>query len=167
MLDWMKCKYLWLAMLWALAAPLHADDVISVKRMTLELANEIAINAIEACRKDGYSVAAVVVDRNAITQVVMRDVLASRFFMEIAERKAKAAVMTGTDVGAFREQRADIRPELNELDEILMMDGALPISAAGSVIGGIGVSGAPGGDLDKACAQKGLDAVQARLDFID
>jgi uncharacterized protein GlcG (DUF336 family) len=31
----------------------------------------------------------------------------------------------------------------------------------------VGVSGAPGGDLDEACAQKGIDAVQERLDFAD
>ena len=158
----------WLVVLLAcITSFVHAEDVISVKRMTLELANEIAINAVKACRNEGYNVAVAVVDRDAITQVVMRDVLASRFFMEIAESKAKAAVMTGMDTGEFRDQRPDIRPELNQLDEILIMDGALPIHAAGSVIGGVGVSGAPGGHLDKRCAQKALEAVQARLDFIE
>ena len=32
------------------------------------------------------------------------------------------------------------------------MQGGVPITIAGSVIGAIGVSGAPGGDLDEFCA---------------
>jgi uncharacterized protein GlcG (DUF336 family) len=35
------------------------------------------------------------------------------------------------------------------------------------MIGAIGVSGAPVGDLDEACAQRGIDGVQERLDFAD
>jgi len=45
------------------------------------------------------------------------------------------------------------------------LGGGLPIEAAGALVGGIGVSGAPGGDLDQACAQAGIDAIQMDLDF--
>ena len=33
--------------------------------------------------------------------------------------------------------------------------------------GAVGVSGAPGGDKDEACARDGLARVQARLEFAD
>jgi len=54
---------------------------------------------------------------------------------------------------------------LNLLEGVLLMDGGLPIRIEGSLIGAVGVSGAPGGDKDEACARAGLDRVQERLDF--
>ncbi|MCW8852985.1 MAG: heme-binding protein, partial [Gammaproteobacteria bacterium] len=63
--------------------------------------------------------------------------------------------------------REDIRPELNHMKGIIIMQGALPIEIAGSRIGAIGVSGAPGGDLDERCAQQALDALVERLEFAE
>jgi uncharacterized protein GlcG (DUF336 family) len=67
----------------------------------------------------------------------------------------------------LRVNRADIASELNLLEGLLVLDGGLPIRMAGSVIGAVGVSGAPGGDKDAACAQRGIEAVQERLVFAD
>jgi len=39
------------------------------------------------------------------------------------------------------------------------------IEAAGSLLGGIGVSGAPGGEADDACALAGLRAVADAIEF--
>jgi uncharacterized protein GlcG (DUF336 family) len=50
---------------------------------------------------------------------------------------------------------------------IIIMQGALPIELAGSRIGAIGVSGAPGGYLDERCAQQALDALVERLEFAE
>jgi len=150
-----------------LATTASAQDVISVKRMGMELARDVAQGAVAACREMGYQVSAVVVDRNAIPQVMMRDIHANRFTIEIAERKANAVILGGTSSGEFRKNRGDIRAELNEVDGILLLDGAVPIEAAGSIIGAVGVSGAPGGDKDEACALKGVQAIQERLDFAE
>jgi uncharacterized protein GlcG (DUF336 family) len=98
-------------------------------------------------------------------QVALRDSLAARHTLEIAERKAGMAIMSGSDTGEFRAARADIRPELNHIDGLIVMDGALPIRAAGSLIGAIGVSGAPGGDKDRACAAAALRKLEERLEF--
>ena len=46
-------------------------------------------------------------------------------------------------------------------DQVLMLGGGLPIEMDGEIVGGIGVSGAPGTQLDDACAQAGLDAIGA------
>jgi uncharacterized protein GlcG (DUF336 family) len=142
-------------------------DVIDVKRMSMELARDIAQEAVFACRKMGYQVTAAVVDRNGNAQVVMRDVHASRFTMQIAEEKANAVILSGIGSGEFRDNRADIRNELNHVHGLLMMQGGLPIRAAGSLIGAVGVSGAPGGDKDEACASQALEKVQDRLDFVE
>ncbi len=140
-------------------------DILPVKQIGMELARDIAMAAVEACRKDGYNVSAVVIDRAGNLQVAMRDTLAARHTLEIAERKAGMAIMSGSDSGEFRAARADIRPELNHINGLIVMDGALPIRAAGSLIGAVGVSGAPGGDKDRACAAAALQKVEERLEF--
>lgn len=152
-----------------LAATLPAmaaqPDILPVKQIGLELARDIAMASIEACRQDGYNVAAVVLDRAGNLQVALRDSLAARHTLEIAERKAGMAIMSGVDSGEFRAARADIRPELNHINGLIVMDGALPIRAAGSLIGAVGVSGAPGGDKDRACAAAALRKLEERLEF--
>ncbi len=140
-------------------------DVMPVKQIGMELARDIATASIEACRKSGYNVSAVVLDRSGNVQVAMRDTLAARHTLEIAERKAGMAVMSGSDSGEFRAARGDIRPELNHINGLIVMDGALPIRAAGSLLGAVGVSGAPGGEKDKACAAAALKTVEERLEF--
>lgn len=144
-----------------------AQDVIDTKRMTMDLARDIAQAAVEACREKGYQVTAVVVDRNGSGQVMMRDTLAPRFTRQIAREKANAVVLAGVSSGEFRANRADIREEMNHVDGVLVLRGGLPIEAAGQVLGAVGVSGAPGGDEDEACARAGIDAVRGRLEFIE
>ena len=145
----------------------QATDVVNVKLMTLDLAVDIAQGAIDTCREDGYQISVVVVDRSGRTQVVMRDIFANQYMTQLAQAKANAVVLSNTSSSALRKNRADIAAELNLLDDLLVLDGGLPVTVAGSMIGAVGVSGAPGGDKDEACAQSGIDGVQERLDFAD
>ena len=151
-----------------LSSMVVADSaVVNTRLMTLELASNIARVAVKSCAEAGYQVSAVVVDRSGAQQVVMRDVFASRFTIEIAERKANAVVLSGFSSSQFRVNRADIHAEMNEVNGILVLDGAVPIRAGGALLGAVGVGGAPGGDKDEACARAGVDAVQEQLDFLD
>ena len=143
------------------AAPV---DLLPVKQLGMEMARDIATRSIEACRKDGYNISAVVLDRAGNVQAALRDTLASRHTLEIAERKAGMAIMSGTDTGSFRDARADIRPELNHMQGLIVMEGGLPIRAAGALVGAVGVSGAPGGEKDAACAAAALQTVEDRLE---
>ena len=147
------------------ALPAQATDMVPVRQIGLELARDIAMSAVEACRKDGYNVSAVVLDRAGNVQAALRDTLATRHTLEIAERKAGMSIMSGIDSGEFRAARGEIRPELNHMAGLIVMDGALPIRAAGALIGAIGISGAPGGDKDAACAAAALQKVEERLEF--
>ncbi|MEJ5211873.1 MAG: heme-binding protein [Burkholderiales bacterium] len=153
----------------ALAAtlPAMAGDVDRVPRMSLELARDIAQQAVNACRSRGYNVSAVVVDRDGNVQVVLRDSRASRFTMELARRKANAVTLSGASGSEFRRARQDIRPEINSVSELLMLEGAVPIRAAGVLLGAVGVSGAPGGDKDEICAAEAVAALQDRLEFAE
>lgn len=144
-----------------------AEDVIHVRKLSSDLAVDIAAAAVKHCRESGYQVTAVVVDRGGNEQVVIRDTQASRFTIQIARDKANTVVLSGVASADLRRNRADIRPELNHVDGLLVMEGGLPITGAGSLLGAVGVSGAPGGDKDAICAQQALDDVQERLEFID
>lgn len=144
---------------------LPASEVVSEKNIGMELARDIANETIAACRKDGYHVSAVVVDRHGIVRAALRDDIASRFTLEIAERKANLTVMAWTDSGRFARARQDIRPELNHIDGLVVMIGGVKIVAAGYNIGAVGVSGAPGGEKDEACAKKALKKLNERIEF--
>ena len=143
----------------------NAADIVTDKSIGMELARDIASETVLACRKDGYHVSAVVVDRFGLVRAALRDDLASRFTLEIAERKANMSVMAWADSGDFRKSREDIRLDLNHIDGIIVMEGGIKIIASGYNIGAVGVSGAPGGDKDAACAKKALEKLKERIEF--
>jgi uncharacterized protein GlcG (DUF336 family) len=149
------------------SASINAADMVSVKQISAELASDLAWEAVRACREKGYQVSAVVVDRSASTQVVIRDTLAPRFTIQIAEEKANAVILSKVSSSEFRKNRQDIRMEMNHVDGLLVLEGGVPITAAGSLVGAIGVSGAPGGDKDAECALEALKNIADRLEFAD
>ncbi|MGB5441557.1 MAG: heme-binding protein [Gammaproteobacteria bacterium] len=152
----------------AVGMPVQAEeDVLPSRLMGLDLARDIAQGAIAACRKDGYQISVVVTDRSGDALVVMRDVFTSKYMTQLAHGKANAVVLSNLSSAEVRVNMARIKDELNLLEGVLLMEGGLPVRVAGSLIGAVGVSGAPGGDKDEACAQQGIDAVQERLDFAD
>ncbi|HID46839.1 MAG TPA: heme-binding protein [Chromatiaceae bacterium] len=147
------------------ALPGQAADVIEEKNIGMELARDIANQAVLACRARGYHVSAVVVDRHGLLRAALRDDLAARFTLEIAQRKANMTVMAWTDSGAFRKARSDIRQELNHIDGLIVMEGGVKVVSGGYNLGAVGVSGAPGGDKDAACAQEALKKLSERIGF--
>jgi uncharacterized protein GlcG (DUF336 family) len=144
-----------------------AGDTVGVRHVGMELARDLANEAVMHCREQGYQVTAVVVDRGANERATLRDDLAARFTIQLAEDKANAVIMAGIPSGELRKNREDIRSELNEVPGLLMLEGGLPIIAGGQRVGAIGVSGAPGGDKDAVCAQAALDKLAERLEFAD
>jgi len=143
----------------------QAGDIVTDKSIGMALARDIANETIIACRKAGYHVSAVVVDRFGLMRAALRDDLASRFTLEIAQRKANMTVMAWTDSGAFKTARSDIQQELNHINGLIVMEGGLKVIAGGYNIGAVGVSGAPGGDKDAACARAALDKLSDRIEF--
>lgn len=154
-----------IVLFFSLSYSAQAADVVSDKSIGMELARDIANETIFACRADGYHVSAVVVDRHGLLRAALRDDLAARFTLEIAERKANMTVMAWADSSQFKQARADIRQELNHIEGLIVMDGGIKIVAGGYNLGAVGVSGAPGGDKDAACARKALQKLNERIEF--
>jgi uncharacterized protein GlcG (DUF336 family) len=156
-----------LFLLLPLALDASAKDVITQRTVSMELARDLAQAAVEACRADAWQVSAVVVNRAGDVQVVLRDSLASRYTMQIAQEKAEAVILSGVSSADFRSNRGDIRMEMNHVRGILVLEGGVPVRAGGALIGALGVSGAPGGDRDERCALAALDKLQERLEFAE
>lgn len=153
--------------LWLFSPLTIASDIVTVKRLSPDLALEMVQKAVQTCRAQGYQVTAVVVAQDGAEVALMRDVHASRFTIQIARDKANAVILSGIASGAFRDNRRDIQQEMNHVRDVLVLQGGLPIEAAGYRLGAIGVSGAPGGDRDEVCASKALEQAQERLEFSD
>ena len=147
--------------------PACAQGLVEVKLLSLDVARTIAEAAIAACRKDGYQVSVVVTDRSGEPLVLMRDIYSNRYFTQLALGKSNAVVMANTTSADLRRNRPDMVNELNLLDDVKVLAGGVPVQVAGSLVGAVGVSGAPGGDLDEACARAGVEAVREVLEFAD
>jgi uncharacterized protein GlcG (DUF336 family) len=157
-----------LAVALCLAAPVRAQDaLVTYKSLSPEIALDLARAALGECRKRGYQAAVAVVDRFGVTQVMLRDRFAGAHTPATAAGKAWTAA-------SFRSNTTDLvaltqpgmpQAGLRNLPGAVVLGGGLVIEAGGSLVGAIGVSGAPGGDADDACAKAGIDAVRDRLDF--
>ena len=137
---------------------------ISVKRLKMETALRIAKAAIAQCRKEGVQIAVTVVDRSGHPQVILRDVLAMDITLEISKQKAHTAMAFNTPLSQL-EDRFTKPFQVAKLDGLVISAGGIPINIGGSILGGIGVSGAPSGKTDEKCAQAGLDAVRDDIEM--
>ncbi len=144
-----------------------AEGIITYKSLSPDVAFDLARSALLKCRKDGYQVAVVVLDRFGTPLVSMRDRFAPAAALDIANGKAWTAVTFTRDTGEFVKAIKDgaIGPGLAGLPRVTPLVGGLMIEAGGSLLGGVGVAGAPGGDKDEACAKAGLATVQDKLEF--
>jgi uncharacterized protein GlcG (DUF336 family) len=148
-----------------LSGPLQAaDTTIATSRITMDTALKIAQGAIDACRKEGVQIAVTVVDRAGHPQVVLRDVLAMDLTLTISRQKAYTALsfnMPTSEVGArFRDPYSVMK-----IEGLVASAGGVPITAAGALLGGVGVSGAPSGVTDEKCARAGVEVVSADLEM--
>jgi uncharacterized protein GlcG (DUF336 family) len=143
------------------------DAVVVYKSLSPETALEAAQAALKQCRADGFQIAVAVVDRFGQPQVILRDRFAGLPAVDTATRKAYTALgfhaATSDLAKSIKSGRMDAN--LARLPHVAMLAGGLVIEAGGTVLGGIGVAGAPGGDKDEACAKAGLDAIRDRIEF--
>ena len=139
----------------------------SVHVLTPESALRAAQAALAKCRADGYQVAVAVVDRSGIAQVMIRDRFAGPHTPDMAISKAWTAVSFRTDTTALaRETGAGKQMSgIRHRPGVVAVGGGLMIEGKGSLLGGIGVSGAPGGDRDDACAAAGTAAIRDAIEF--
>lgn len=157
---------LWIGLLAAPSARAQ-DGLFALRSMTPETALTAARAAMEFCRQQGYQVGVAVVDRAGLLQVFLRDRLAGPHTVDIATRKAwtAASFRLSTSALAAQTQAGNVMSGLRADARVMAIGGGLPMEGGGTTLGGIGVSGAPGGEADEACARAGIRAVSDTLEF--
>jgi uncharacterized protein GlcG (DUF336 family) len=164
----MVCRFAIAALLLLLATPARAQDtLVTYKSLNPEVALDLARAALSSCRERGFQVAVAVVDRFGVTQVLLRDRFAGAHTVATATGKAWTAVSFRTSTGELAAMTQPGMPQsgVRALPGVVAVGGGVMIEATGSLIGAVGVSGAPGGDADEACAKAGIAAVRDRIEF--
>jgi uncharacterized protein GlcG (DUF336 family) len=139
----------------------------TVRHLLPETAMKATRAALEDCRKRGYQVAVAVVDRSGVAQAMLRDRFAGPHTPRTAIGKAWTAVSFRTNTLEFaaETQPGKAASGIRQLPKVVAIGGGVMIEAGGSMVGAIGVSGAPGGDADELCAKAGIAAIRDDLDF--
>lgn len=140
--------------------------LVNIKRMSMETALKVAQAAIKECRKQGVQIAVTVVDRGGHAQAVLRDVLAMDITLKISQQKAHTAMAFNSATSSL-EGRFKSPFSVGKIQGLVMSAGGVPIHAGGSIIGGVGVSGAPSGETDEKCAKAGVEAVSDELELAE
>jgi len=169
----MKANTRWLLAALCVMATIAAGAVraqeatYTVKIMTPETALKAAQAALKKCRDDGFQVTVAVVDRSGVAQVVLRDRFAGPHTVSMAVDKAWTAVSFRTSTAELAQatQPGTAQSGIRNRPRVTAVAGGLMIESSGSLVGGVGVSGAPGGDRDDACAMAGIDAIRDSLEF--
>jgi uncharacterized protein GlcG (DUF336 family) len=157
-----------IAALLALVLPARAEDATyTVRLLAPETALAAAQAALRKCRDSGWQVAVAVVDRAGVAQVMLRDRYAGAHTPRTAAGKAwtAASFRTPTSELARMSQPGQPQSGIRNLPRVVALGGGLLIEAQGSILGAIGVSGAPGGDADDSCARAGIDAIRDKIEF--
>jgi len=152
----------------AAAAPAAAEPAapasVQIRSLSFETAQRLALGAAQACRRQGFQVAAAVVDRSGRLLAFARDPLAGAHTIAVSQAKAYSAATFQTPTSQMA-----VRESLRAAPGVLLVGGGLPVRVGGYFYGAVGVSGAPAerrtGDRDEACARAGIDTVREALEF--
>jgi uncharacterized protein GlcG (DUF336 family) len=155
----------------ALTTGAQAQGLVSIQKLSAPLANELVGESVAICAQKGYIVTAVVVDLDGVRQAMLRGNGAAIHTVDNAFYKAySAASLTlgrkedSTKAVAERMSKA---PPSNiptmPLPNVTYAVGGVAIMAGGNAIGGLGISGAPGGQFDDDCARAALAKIQDRM----
>ena len=152
----------------ACAGTSHAQKLLApFPSLTTVAALKAAQAALAQCDKEGYTAAVAVVDRGGHALVVLRNGLAGAHTVGTAIDKAWTALSFRTDTTELAASSQSNRAQsgVRELPRVVAIGGGMMIRAKGSLVGAIGVSGAPGGDADDGCAKAGIAAISDDLEL--
>ena len=143
------------------------------KALSLDMAMSMAQGSLEKCRSQGYKCAITVLDATGRTIIALQDDGANLHRFDVSHKKAYTALVyrkpSKAVVEGWSKMTAQPTPPLEgtmpdpPIEGTIDMGGGLPVFAGSEVIGAIAVSGAPGWDMDEACANAGLAKVADKL----
>jgi len=147
-----------------LAGSAQAASPQTEKNMSMGLAQEIVAGVVEECAKNAYKVSVVVVDKAGQVAASLRGDGTSPATVEFARMKAYTArVRNQTSLEFMTFTASGDAQALRQIPGVVAIGGGVPIKSGAETIGGVGVSGAPGGEKDEACAKAALARVSASL----
>ena len=146
---------------------MHLASVLSsvILLSSITSISQAANAAIQKCASNGYLVTATVVDSAGLVIAVVRTDGAAPHTIDASRRKAytSASAKNSTSAMLATSQSTPAAQNLGQIDGFLLLAGGVPISSGGTVVGAIGVGGAPGGPLDEECALAGIEKIKDRL----
>jgi uncharacterized protein GlcG (DUF336 family) len=148
------------------AVPARADGLLVTHRLPAGLAMQAVAEAVASCAHQGYSETAVLVDADGVRQAVLRGDGTGSHSLDSAFDKAYTATTFKTDTIALSE-RAKTAPGFaalfTQLPHLILFGGGAVIKLGDETIGAIGAAGAPGAQLDDACAHAGIDKIRDQI----
>jgi len=155
----------------AAPAALNAQGLITTQKLSAQLANELVGESVATCAKNGYKVVAVVVDLDGVRQALLRGDGAPVHSIDNAYYKAYTIASLGLARKEETTKQIADRMAKNPpttvpqtpLPNVTYAQGAIAIVAGGQTIAGLGVSGAPGGNLDEDCARAAIAKIKDRM----
>lgn len=149
----------------------HAQGLITTQKLSAALANELVGESVADCARKGYKVVAVVVDLDGVRQAMLRGDGAPIHSLDNAYYKAYTIASLGLSrkeetTKQIRDRMAKAPPTTvpqTPLPNVTYAQGAIAIMAGGNTIGGLGVSGAPGGQFDEECARTAMNKIKDRM----
>lgn len=141
-----------------------AQELPTVPYLPVAVASKAAEAALQACLAEGHNVSVAIVARDGATKVLLKGDNSGPHTGSSATGKAFTSAALGRDTAGLAEFIASkpANDGLRDMDaRMVIQAGGLPIKFGKALVGGIGVGGAPSGDIDAGCAIAGLKAIGA------
>ena len=140
-----------------------AQPLLPASRISAALANEAVGAAVASCAAQGYAETAVLVDTDGVVQASLRGDGAGIHTIDSAHDKAYTSVSFKADTMAMMDRAQQLNTLVTRLPHLLLAGGGVVIKSGQTVVAAIGASGAPGFQLDDACAKAGAQKIIERL----
>jgi uncharacterized protein GlcG (DUF336 family) len=144
-------------------ADVQESAVTGANMLTNEAAQAVLAAAQEKADELEQRVTVTIVDRNGNMVAMVKGDGAGPQSPDSAERKAYTAVSWNQPTSELAKNVNGNGPSIADIPDTLFLAGGVPVTVDGAPIAGIGVGGAPSGDIDEEIANAGLAAL-AELD---
>ena len=138
-----------------------SGQLLTQRDVSLRMALTIAETALAQC---GINTSVAVVDRAGRLRVFLQGDNANPHNIELARRKAYTARTFRQPSSAWAKRTETTNTGQRMLADVIPLGGGMPINVGQETIGGVGLSGAPGGqEQEEACATAGIAKVADQL----